>query len=154
MTIYYDKSWYEKSKYAEINSATHFGMFLTWCIDNNFIIEKPNKEFKQDIFNVKNRVLTGAEFLIKYYKNQFISSDFVELADKFASDYLDNSEVPILYSSYLDDYVVEFIQLYKKTNLNIENIEQVENNWQNYDYMKPIIDERFEEWKQYIKTKK
>lgn len=154
MTIYYDKFWYKNSKYTEIECATHFGMFLKWCIDNNFIIEKPIEKFKQDILNVKNRTLTGAEFLIKYYDKQFTSSDLVELADKFASDYLDNGEVSILYSSYLDDYVVAFIQLYKKTNLNIENIEQVEDNWQNYDFIKPIIDERFEEWNQYIKSKK
>jgi hypothetical protein len=68
MAKYDDSSWHYGGDYPDDlpqeNASTHIGMFLTWCIDNNLLSEEQLEDSEEDISAVKNRELTGAEFLI------------------------------------------------------------------------------------------
>ena len=59
MAKYDDASWHYGGDYPtelpKENAATHIGMFLTWCINNNLLSEFQLEESEDDIKSVKNK---------------------------------------------------------------------------------------------------
>jgi len=158
MAKYDDASWHYGGTYPEDlpneNAATHIGMFLTWCIDNNLISEFQIEEAGDDIERVKNRSLTGADFLINNCDEKFTDEDLNDLGNEFASDYYnDDTEFGQQYGSYLNDYSTFFDEKAKAHNKENISLYHVENSWDNYNLFKPIIDKRFIEWKKFAATK-
>lgn len=108
-----------------------------------------NEDFEEDILLVKNRDLTGAAFLITNCDEKFTTGDLNDLGNDFASDYYgfsEESDFAKQYASYLQDYEEVLARTVPDNNLY-----KVEDSWINYDLIRPVIDKRFLEWKQYIK---
>ena len=113
MAKYDDASWHYGGNYPQDlpkeNAATHIGMFLTWCIDNDLISHFQLEEAGDDIVKVKNRTSTGADFLINYCNEKFTDEDLNDLGNEFATDYYnDGTEFAKQYGSYLNDYSIFF----------------------------------------------
>ena len=118
------------------NAATHIGMFVNWCIVNNF--------FKADgveTTSVLNGAVTGAQFLLNNYDGKFYVEYLVDECVEFARNYYDESNFTKKFNSYLKDYCSLFSQY--------ETIHHIEDSGKNYELVKTIIDKRFEEWKKF-----
>jgi len=148
MAKYDDASWHYGGNYPKdlphANAATHIGMFLTWCIDHDLMSEEQTDDCEEDIAKVKNRILTGAEFLMSVCDEKFTTGDLDQLGNDFAKAYYARKEktAAAKYASYFEDYEKVFGQAGAPFDLY-----RVANTWENYDLLKPLIDQRFEEWK-------
>lgn len=155
MAKYDDASWHYGGDYPKDlpneNAATHIGMFLAWCIDNDLMSEELTEDVEEEIKQVKNRELSGADFLIDICDESFGEYDLNELGNDFAKAYYEYTEPTKFtekYASYIDDYARLL------NNSSTENdIYKVENSWQNYDLLKPIIEQRFKQWQDFIAKK-
>lgn len=116
--------------------GTHIGMFLTWIINNNLIGLLHIENSKESIEKVKSREITGKDFLIKECDSKFWSEDLNEEGNNFAKFYYADEND---YGQYIDDYSEVFSQ-YK-------TLYHVEDNWENYDLISPVITKRYDEWK-------
>ena len=155
MAKYDDASWHYNGDFPDNlpteNGATHIGMFLTWCIDNDLLSREQTEDNKEDIENVKNRIMTGAKFLIVNCDEKLTDYDLNSIGNKFASAYYEynkKTKFSEFYANYIDDYSGIL------NNSSIEkDLYEIENSWINYKLLKPIIDQRFIEWKEF-KSKK
>lgn len=158
MAKYDDASWHYGGNYPEDisneNAATHIGIFLTWCIDNDLISEFQIEEAGDDVEKVRNKTLIGADFLMMYCDEKLTDEDLNDLGNEFANDYYnDETEFAKQYGSYLNDYSIFFNEKAKAENKIYPSLYHIKNSWNNYNLIKPIIDKRFLEWKTFIATK-
>ena len=154
MAKYDDASWHYGGDYpSELppeNGATHIGMFLTWCIDTNLISEFQLEDFEEDIEKVRNREMTGTEFLFQNCDEKFTDEDLNDLGNNFTSDYYeDGSEFAKQNSSYFKDYQVGVEMLYKELGRELKSIYHLEYFWEFYEGIKIMLDQRFLQWKSY-----
>jgi hypothetical protein len=158
MAKYDDASWHYGGDFPENlpaeNGATHIGMFLTWCVENNFMSDFQIEESEGDIEAIKKRIMTGAEFLMTNCDGKFTDEDLNDLGNQFGCDYY-GEDTPFSknFSSYLNDYQDSFEKAFKNAGLKFDSIYHLEDNWDNYDIIKPIIDKRFTEWREFSNPK-
>jgi hypothetical protein len=126
----------------EENGGTHIGMFLTWIIDNNLIGQLHRDESSEEIQQVKNRQITGRDFLINCCDEKFWDDCLNEDGLKFTRYYYESDSTEV-FSNYMDDYVGAL-------GGQVESIYEIENSWENYNILKPVIDKKYREWKQTI----
>jgi len=156
MGKYDDASWHYGGEYPENlsneNASTHIGMFLTWCINNDLLSEELNEDAADETEKVKRKEMTGAEFLIDVCDEKFSDHDLNEQGNEFARDYYtDDTSFAKKYNSFGDDYSVVFDKKAEEHNFEYESFYHVEDTFENYELIKPVIDQRFEEWKEYKK---
>ncbi|MCT3735613.1 hypothetical protein HZQ27_05180 [Elizabethkingia anophelis] len=117
------------------NGGTHIGMFSTWIIQNDLIGELHREESQESIEKVKNREMTGRDFLIKECDSKLWDEDLNEKGNRFAKYYFaDNNG----YKQYIIDYENLF--------LDYDNLYEIEDTWENYDRIRPVLDKRYLEW--------
>jgi hypothetical protein len=109
MPKYDDASWHYGGDFpAELppeNGATHIGFFVSWCIDNDLISAFQLEEAGEDVQRVKNREITGRDFLLQYCDGKFTDEDLNNLGNAFAQDYYESeTEFAKQYGSYLSNY--------------------------------------------------
>jgi len=158
MAKYDDASWHYGGDYPndlpDENGATHIGMFITWCIDNNLLSKEQIEDNEDKIENVKNRETTGAEFLIDMCDEKFTDYDLNDIGNEFTTDYYeDETEFSKTHKNYFGDYAGIFETEINDNNLDQGGVYRVKNSWTNYELIKTRIDQRFMEWKAY-KSKK
>mgnify|MGYP000440686316 FL=1 len=158
MAKYDDASWHYGGDFPddlpEENGATHIGMFLTWCIDNDLLSEEQIEDSEDEIESVKNRKMTGAEFLIDICDEKFTDYDLNDIGNEFATDYYeDGTKFSKKHKNYFGDYAEIFDIKVIDNNLDQDSLYRIENSWTNYDLIKSRIDKRFSEWKEF-KAKK
>ncbi len=87
MSKYDDASWHYGGDFPEglpqKNGATHTGMFLNWCINNDLISEELKEDSAEEIEKVKRREITGAEFVMESRDGKFSESDLSDLGNSF-----------------------------------------------------------------------
>ena len=121
------------------SGSTHIGMFLAWIIENNLISNFHLRESSESVQQVKQRHMTGREFLLKECDERLWDEDLNEEGNAFAQVYYKSEDD---YEQYFDDYENVFDQ-YK-------TLYHVEDTWENYDKLKPLIDESFRDWQKRI----
>lgn len=154
MTKYDDASWHYGGDFPEgipeKNSATHTGMFLNWCINNDLISEEFKEDAEDEIEKLKRREITGAEFILESMDGKFSEYDLNDLGNAFAKDYyVDETSFADKFSSFATDYINIFDSVAEESDFEYETFYHIEDSWENYDLMKQIIDHRFLEWKEY-----
>jgi hypothetical protein len=156
MAKYDDASWHYGGDYPKDlpneNGATHIGMFIAWCINNDLVSDELKEDAKEEIDDVKSHKMTGGEFLIKVCDEKFTDYDLNEIGNEFASDYYEeDTKFGKKYNSFLDDYSEIFDEKAEKSGFEYESFYHVENTFENYDLIKKRIDKRFGEWKVFRK---
>lgn len=136
----YDRmDWHSENNFPENlpseNGGTHIGMFLAWIINNNLIGQLHLEHSIESIEEVKNRQITGRNFLIDECDSKFWPEDLDDEGIEFANFYYSNDSS----CGYADDYAEVFDQY--------ETLYHVEDNWSNYDLINPVITKRYTEWK-------
>ncbi len=120
------------------DGGTHIGMFLTWIIQNDFVGELYREMSQESLTHVKNRRMTGRDFLIEECDSKFYDEILNEEGNSFTQFYYEGDGN----DSYFGDYAEVFTEC--------DNVYDVENTWQNYDRIMPVIDKRYQEWKNNI----
>jgi len=138
----YDRiDWHSGNNYPKDlpkdNGGTHIGMFLSWIINNNLIGDLHINSSENSLNQVKNRLMTGRNFLIKECDSKLWPEDLNHEGNLFAQYYYANDND---YGQYIDDYSIVFNKY--------ETLYHVEDDWKNYDLIEPIITQRYNEWKQ------
>ncbi|MCL2157314.1 MAG: hypothetical protein FWH54_04745 [Methanobrevibacter sp.] len=157
MVKYDDASWHYGGDFpkdlTEENAATHIGMFLVWCINNDLISDELKEISKKDIDDVKSRKMTGSEFLFKICDEKFIDCDLSEFGQKFTNDYYEDSRSKFArkFGEYIRDLADIFNEKAEKNGFEYETLYHVENTWENYDLIAKKLDERFVQWKNFKK---
>lgn len=151
---YDDAFWHYKGDFPKglpkINGATHIGLFLTWCITNDLLSEENNDDFEKEIKAVKNRKLSGAEFLMANFDGKFCSEDLNNVGNGFTKAYYQDSTT---FSKKQNDFLADLGEIMKIKSkngfLDSDSFYRIKNSWKNYDLIKPIIEQRFNEWKEF-----
>ena len=157
MKKYDDASWHYNGDFPkglpQINGATHIGMFLTWFIENDLLSQEHMEDNECDIINVKNRTLTGSEYLMKNCDEKLTNDDLSKTGNEFAKAYYeDGTKFAKAYRDYIGDYAQLLDIKVEKNMVNQDQLYRIENSWSNYELLKTQIDRRFEQWKGFIET--
>lgn len=154
MTKYDDASWHYGGDFPkglpEKNGATHTGMFLNWCINNNLLSDELKEDCEDQIESLKKREITGADFVIYALDGKFSEYDLNDFGNAFAKDYyVDETDFADKFSSFATDYINIFDSIAEESDFEYETFYHIEDTYENYDLMKQIIDHRYLEWKEY-----
>lgn len=152
MAKYDDVSWHFEGDYPKDlpkeNAATHIGMYLHWCIDNELMSDEQLMDCEEDIKQVKARNMSGVDYLMVNCDGKFSSYDLNELGIEFTNTYYqDDVDFAEKFGAFVDDYEEVFQKAAKESGNELKSFYQVENTVENYNLLKTIIDERFAYWK-------
>jgi hypothetical protein len=132
---------------SQENGGTHIGMYLTWVIDSDLYSEELLEEYEDEIKKVKNREITGRDFLFDICDEKLLSFDLNDIGYEFSKIYFNEDEEED-YGNYINDYDITLGEDY-------ESLYEIPNTWDNYDRVKEVITKRFKKWgKSNLKTDK
>ncbi len=136
----YDKmDWHYGGKYpAELpfeNGGTHIGMFLAWCIINGLSGEFHDEESPEALKAVRERRMTGREFLQQMCDEKFWEEDLNDEGNRFAKHYYSGPDGKG-YGTYLEDYEALLAQ-------DLPSTYHVDDTWENYEKVAKRIAERY-----------
>jgi len=151
---YDDASWHYGGDFpAELpqeNGATHIGLFLAWCINNNLISQFQIEESPEDIDLVLNRKISGRDFILNNCDEKLTSEDLNDLGNAFAEDYYDGEgDFSQKTSSYLQDFTKATELYFEAFKLENKTAYHIEDSWDFYDGFAELLDIRFNQWKQF-----
>jgi len=154
MSKYDDASWHYDGDFpADLpkeNGATHIGMYLTWCIDNNLLAEELEDDCAEEIQQVKNRTLTGAAFLLHCCDGKFTTDDLNDIGNAFTQDYYNDDTA---FAQEFNDYFYDYAQLFDVAitadYLDQDSLYRVANTWSHYNRIQEVITQRFIAWQSY-----
>jgi hypothetical protein len=102
-------------------------------------IHKDYEAGKIALLDVRNRKMTGREFLFKLCDEKFWSDDLNDVGNQFAKWYYeDNKEGR---PTYFDDYAQVFAK-----DVPGGDTYYLKDTWENYERIAAVIDQRFTEW--------
>jgi hypothetical protein len=115
------------------NGSTHIGMFLAWAIIRKLVGDLHVNDSQVALVKVKNRQVTGRDFFISQCDGKFWKGDLSDEGNAFAANYY-------VSNIYIDDYL-------EVMDPNLESLYHVADSWENFDRIAPVIDKRFDTWK-------
>lgn len=121
------------------NAGIHMGMYLSWIINSELESEELARLYSDDINKIRNRQMTGKEFLISNCKGILNDKFICKLAREFTLGYYLSSRED--YCQYLGDYIDTFLSE------GIISLYSLDDSWENYDKIAKIISNRYEKWK-------
>lgn len=115
--------------------CTHIGLFLAWIIHNQLESEFHKEDSAEELEAVRQRKMTGREFLINQCDEKFWDEDLNEEGLAFTQSYYDDDT-----HGYLCDYANTLAQ-------DLPSLYYVEDTWENYDRIEPLITAACLKWK-------
>jgi hypothetical protein len=139
---YDDASWHYGGDFPddlpEEAAATHIGMFIAWAITNDLAGELHSADSQDSIQKVKNRSMTGREFLLRECDGKFTDEDLNEEGNLFAQHYYEGE----------DDHYGKYLADYEETlSSGLPSMYHVDDAWDNFDKIEPSISKAYQEWK-------
>ena len=133
----YDQAgWHYGGKFPkgvpEENGGTHIGMFLAWAIMSGLENQSLGKELSTQIAAVRERKMTGRQFLFEVCDEKLADEELNEEGNAFAAAYYKNH--------YFQDYE-RTLRKWPKSPY------EVEDTWDNFDKIAAVISRRFAAWK-------
>ena len=116
--------------------GTHIGMFLAWAITRELEGLFHREESAASLQAVRERRMTGREFLTKECDEKFWAEDLSDEGNAFAEAYYQKDGA----ASYLADYEEAF-------GAGRPSLYHVEDTWTNLDLIAPVLDWRLSEWR-------
>lgn len=144
-TYVYDKAKYHYDgnfpKDLPIEQAlVHTGYYLTWIINNNLYSGEFTDGIEEDIDKLIRRELTGPQLF--YRIDGVLADDMLNDEGNAFSQYYFNFETGQYLKDYENLFATELPTLY-----------HVADNWENYDKLRVVIDQKYSEWKKSKKKK-
>jgi hypothetical protein len=135
---YDDASWHSGGNFPKDlppeAGATHAGMFLAWALLSGLAGDIHVTDFPEGIPKLRNRTVTPGAFFLAACDGKFTDEDLNETGNAFAAFYFDLDK-----GKYLADYEGTL-------GSGLANLYYVKDTWQNFDKLKPVLDQRFREW--------
>lgn len=119
------------------NGGTHIGMFLAWLIHHHLESTFLQEEAAAELAAVRNRQMTGRDFLMQVCDEKFIEEDLSDEGLAFTRFYYDNNSPN---EGYIADYEKALSRI-------LPSVYHVEDNWENYDRIEPYISQAYRGWK-------
>jgi hypothetical protein len=116
--------------------GTHIGMYLAWAITRGLEGEFHRQESAVPLEEVRQRHMTGREFLIRACDRKFWQEDLSDIANEFTRDYYDADTPP----SYFADYE-------ECLGNGLPTLYHVADTWANFEVIAARLDRRFDDWK-------
>jgi hypothetical protein len=116
------------------NGGTHIGMYLAWIIQRDLGSAVLRKYARDSLPLLRERKITGCKLLFTELDEKFFGSLLTKVGKDFTRDYYETN-------CYIDDYEAVL-------GGTLPTLYHVEDSWDNYDKLAPIIDQRFSRWKQ------
>ena len=113
--------------------GTHIGMFLAWAVTRDLIGTLHLQESSAELERLRAREITGSEFLFAACDERFWEDDLNDEGNAFAEEYYRSYR-------YLDDYSASL-------GSGLESLYHVEDSWENFDRLKPVLDRRLAHWR-------
>ena len=139
MTKYDDASWHYGGDFPhdlpDEAGATHTGMFLAWALLAGLAGELHVDDFTEDLETLRRREITPGAFLLRCCDGKFTDEDLNEEGNAFTVAYFQFET-----GQYLADYE-------RTLAAKLPTTYHVEDTWENFDRLRPILDQRFREWK-------
>ena len=137
MRTYDDASWHtENDDYPEDldeqAAGTHIGLYLAWAAEAGLLSDMHREDNSESVRDLLERDITGRDFLFDVCDGKLTEEDLNKEGNQFSRAYYDKH--------YMDDYMDVLGD-------EDEGPYGVEDNWDNYDALKEILDERFDEWR-------
>lgn len=137
---YDDASWhYEADNFPShlppSAGATHTGMFLAWSILSGTAGELHVEDFPVDIQQLNARLITPGAYFFQVCDGKFTDEELNEIGNQFAQEYFDFEN-----GQYLQDYSEVL------GDGDGANLYAVADTWDNFDRLKPVLDQRFKDW--------
>jgi hypothetical protein len=117
------------------NGGTHIGMYLAWVVQRGLGSATLNKYARESLPLLRERKITGRQLLFSELDEKFSLSLLTKVGKDFTRVYYDETEC----------YVVDYASTLGE---GLPTIYHVEDSWQNYDRLAPVMDERFSRWQQ------
>src|SRR6185369_12259600 len=120
------------------HAATHIGFFLAWMILHG--LENPfHQQYSGELLaKVRRRAITGRQFFEAVCQGKFTERELSPEGNAFAEFYY--SDAAGHRGAYFEDYK-------KVLAARLPSFWHVADTWQNYDRLVPIIDKRYQQWK-------
>ena len=134
----FDKAKYhfESVDYADLEEKQayiHTGLFFAWIIKNNLYSEEFLDEFEEQIEETRSERVSPAELYMNL-DGEFIG-ELLNLAGyNFAMHY---------YHLHTGEYIHDYESIFGSKK---PDIYRVEDNWENYNIIAKVIDEKYEKW--------
>ncbi|RZG43071.1 DUF7832 domain-containing protein [Acinetobacter wuhouensis] len=125
----------EQAGFPYENGGTHIGIYLAWIINNHLEGEFHQEESEDEIAQVLARKMTGRDFLIQMCDEKFCEEDLNEEGFAFTQAYYESNE-------YFKDYDATLVHA-----KGLENTYAIDDTWENYDLMAPVISEKYQQWR-------
>jgi len=132
---YDDASWHYGGKFPEDlptgAGATHMGMLIAWLFLNGFSTQDDPIDFD----GLTSRTQTPGEFVMNDLDEKFVDIFLSEEGNAFVQSYFQSAT-----AQYMDDYTSILVK-------DLPTEYHVADTWENYDLLKPAIDQRYSDWK-------
>lgn len=136
---YDDASWHSGGKFPEDlppeAGATHTGMFVAWALLSGLAGDIHIEDFPESIQMLRDRTVTPGAFFLSSCDGKFTDEDLNDEGNAFTASYFDFET-----GKYLTDYG-------DKLGRDLPELYYVADTWDNFDLLKPIIDQRYADWK-------
>lgn len=114
------------------NAGTHIGMFTSWCALNGHWSTELREPMAEPLALLAARQITGREFLANHCDGKLVVELLTSEGGSFAGAY----------------YGGRYIKDYKRVLASeLPSEYHVEDTWENYDLLAPVIDQAFLKWK-------
>jgi hypothetical protein len=120
------------------HAATHIGIYLAWAVLKGLASDWHRLNSKDQIERLQRREITGAQFFFAACGDRFAEKDLNPEGNLFTRAYYENG--PGKRGPYFKDYT-------RTLSADLPSFWHVEDTWENFDLLAPIITQRFEEWK-------
>jgi hypothetical protein len=118
--------------------GTHIGMFLAWIILHNLIGEEHLTDSIEELVAVRERRMTGRDFLVQQCDEKFWDSDLNDEGLRFTRAYYVGEDKSL--AGYSRDYE-------RMLAFALPSAYHVQDTWENYDRLAPAIDSAYRHWK-------
>ena len=120
-------------------AATHTAMFVAWALLSGLAGELHVQELPEELEKLESRTVTPGEFFLATCDGKFTDEDLSDEGNAFAQEYFDFEA-----GSYLRDYERLLVK-------RLPSQYHVQDTWANFDILRPVLDERLNDWRRGIK---
>ncbi len=142
---YDDASWHYGGEFPdglpEEAGATHIGMFASWALTRGLAGAIHHEDFPEALESLKQRRETPGSWFYKACDGKLIDEDLNDEGNRFAQFYYAEADGQLIIraGSFLADYEATFPEF--------DDLYSVTDTWESFDRLSPIIDRRFQEWR-------
>jgi hypothetical protein len=135
---YDDASWHSGGDFPHDlrpdAAGTHTGMFLAWALLSGSGGDLHLEGSPAPIEKLRSRSVTPGSYFISECDGKFTDEDLNDIGNQFATEY---------YAPETGQFLVDYQNV---LGAKLPSLYHIADSWQNFDKIKPTIDERFRRW--------